>query len=466
MKKIYILLVVLVALATSCNVLDQVSPSQVATAKVFTDAAGAQSALVGLYSSMQSNYYYGGFYPLASDLYTDVSRAGGFNVTGLDEIDAYGVTTSNLLVQNMYVSMYYTIAASNGIIANVPKINDPTFTQSQKDSIMGQAYAIRAMAHFDLLRMFGEHWNTSSIYGIPVVTTEQNHSSVVARSTVAQTYQAIITDLQQAYALIPNSKPYFNEYINPVAVQALLARVYLYERDYTHAIASADSVIKDGSYSLLNSSSFSQIYTTKLSGESIFELVFNVQNQSAYNSFTYSRTAALSTEVLFLADSTMNTFFTNRAGDLRSSLVDFSPATEGQFGGLGRTQKYRGEINKDNSAYLIRMAEVYLIRAEAQGLSPGGLADLNAVRTNRGLTALTNADITTLYNDDFTAAVLDERLAEFNFEGQRMFDLARTQRRNLILNGSGLDDYTDIFPIPNREIIASNGIVIQNPGYQ
>jgi len=466
MKKIYIFLFALVAVATSCNVLDQVSPSQVATSKVFTDAAGAKSALVGLYSSMQTNYYYGGFYPLASDLYTDCIRAGGFNVTGLDEINSYSVTTSNLLVQNMYVSMYYTIATANGIIANVPQIKDPTFTQSQKDSIMGQAYAIRALAHFDLLRMFGQHWNTSSNYGIPVVTTVQDHSSIIARSTVAQTYQAIIGDLQQAYTLIPKSKPYFNEYINPVAVQALLARVYLYEGDFTHAIAAADSVIKDGSYNLLNSSSFTQIYTTKLSNESIFELVFNVQNQSSYNSFTYSRTAALSTEVLFLADSTLNTFFTKRSSDLRSSLVDFAPATEGQFGGLGRTQKYRGEINKDNSAYIIRMAEVYLIRAEAQGLTPAGLADLNAVRANRGLPALTNADMTSLYNDDFTAAILDERLAELNFEGHRMFDLARTQRRNLILNGSGPDDYTDIFPIPNREIIATNGIVVQNPGYQ
>lgn len=468
MKKIYIVLLFLIVLATSCNVLDQVSPSQVSTANVFTNAAGAESALIGLYSSMQSNYYYGGYFPLASDVYTDVSKAGGFNVTGLDEISNYGVTTSNLLVQNMYVAMYYTIATANGIIANVPGIKDPNFTQVQKGSIMGQAYAIRGMAHFDLLRMFGQHWNVNSVYGIPVVTAVQNHSDVVPRSTVAQTYQAIISDLNQAYALIPKSKPYLNEYINPDAVQALLARVYLYQDNYANAIVSADSVIKDGSFSLLGSNTFTQIYTTKLSSESVFELVFNVQNQSAYNSFTYSRTQALSTEVLFLANSTLNTFFTNRPGDLRSQLLDFNPLTEAQFGSLGRTLKYRGEINKDNPAYIIRVAEVYLIRAEAKAQSGdpnGGLADLNSVRTNRGLPAYTNADISTIYNGDFTAAVLDERFAELNFEGHRMFDLARTQRRALILSGAGPDDYTDIFPIPNRELIASNRVVVQNPGY-
>ncbi len=468
MKNKYIFLIVLISLATSCNVLDQVSPVQVATLKVFTNVAGAESALIGMYSSMQSNYYYGGYYPLLADIYSDVSKAGGFNVTALDEISSYHVTTANLLVQNMYVAIYYTIATANGIIANVPGIKDVTFTQTQRDSIRGQAYAIRGMAHFDLLRMFGEHWNMASTYGVPVVTTIQNQNSVVPRSTVAQTYAAIISDLQQAYNLIPKSKPYLNQYVNPDAVQALLARVYLYQRDYPHAIAAADSVIKDGSYSLLGSYNFTQIYSTKLSNESVFELVFNVQNQSAYNSYTFSRTQALITEVLFLADSTMNTFFTKRPNDLRSQLVDFSPTTESNFLPWGRTQKYRGEINKDNSAYLIRMAEVYLIRAEAgaaNGDLTSGLADLNSVRTSRGLPAFANADIATTYNGDFTAAVLDERFAELNFEGHRMFDLARTQRRALILKGAGVDDFTDIFPVPNRELIATKGTVVQNPGY-
>jgi hypothetical protein len=469
MKNIYISLFVLVALASSCNVLDQISPSQVSASNVFTNEAGAESALIGMYSSMQNGYYYGGLYPLTADLYADVSRAGGFNVTGLDEIDLYQVTTPNLLVQNMYVAIYNTIANANGIIANVPGIKDPSFTQPAKDSIMAQAYAVRAIAHFDLLRMFGQHWKSgSSIYGIPVITKVQDYNSVVPRSTVLETYQAIIQDLDLARTLtISKYKDYLNEYINHDAINALLARVYLYQGDYPHAAAYADSVISSGYFTLLNSGSFPQIYTTRLSNESLFELVFNVQNQSSYNSFTYSRTGALSTEVLFLADPRMNTFFTNRPNDLRTQLVDFNPATEGQFNGLGRTQKYRGEINKDNSAFIIRMAEVYLISAEARAMSndPNWLDDLNSVRTNRGLPAYVAVDITTLYGGDYMSAILDERLAELNFEGHRMFDLARTQRRALILNGSGADDYTDIFPIPNREIIASGRVVKQNPGY-
>ncbi|MBS1488934.1 MAG: RagB/SusD family nutrient uptake outer membrane protein [Bacteroidetes bacterium] len=470
MKTIYIYLFIFAVVVTSCNVLDQVSPSQVSTSTVFTNAAGAESALVGMYSSMQNSYYYGAYFPLLSDVYSDVSKAGGFNVTALDEISNYQISTGNILVQNMYVAIYYTIAAANGIIANVPGIKDPTFTQAQKDSIVGQAYAVRAMAHFDLLRTFGQHWNLSSIYGIPVVTSVQTYNSVVSRSTVAQTYQAIISDLQQANSLLPSSKPYLNAYINPDAVQALLARVYLYKKDYVNAIAAASQVISDGSFGLLGSGNFTQIYSSKLSKESVFELVFNVQNQSAYNSYTYSRTQALVTEVLFKADTTMNIFYNNHPADLRAQLVDFSAATESNFLPYGRTQKYRGEINKDNSAYIIRMAEVYLIRAEAKALSgdvPGGLADLNSVRTNRGLAAYTNTDISNLYAGDFVAAVLDERFSELNFEGHRMFDLARTQRRSLVLNGSGADDYTDIFPIPNRELVAINNssLMFQNPGY-
>ena len=125
----------------------------------------------------------------------------------------------------------------------------------------------------------------------------------------------------------------------------------------------------------------------------------------------------------------------------------------------GRTQKYRGETTKDNPAYIVRLAEMYLIYAEANGKTTG-LSTLNTLRTARGLKALKTADVST--DAAFVTAVLDERRAELNFEGHRLFDLARTQRFKSVI---GADNFRSILPIPGREIAASGGKLSQNPGY-
>jgi hypothetical protein len=246
-------------------------------------------------------------------------------------------------------------------------------------------------------------------------------------------------------------------YINPAIINALLARVYLYKKDYANAAYYATLVINDGSFSLLDQNNFQTIYTSRLNKESIFELPFTQQNQSFYNATTYARPEAASTEVLFIASQGLQAFFQNRPADLRINLLDYSSPN---FQPNGRTLKYSSDITeKDNSAYVIRIAEMYLIRAEALGRT-NGLADLNAIRTNRGLAALGPSDVP----DDptYAQAVLDENRAEFNFEGHRYFDLARTGQ---IANILGVPSTNSCFPIPLQQITASHGVVIQNPGY-
>jgi starch-binding outer membrane protein, SusD/RagB family len=457
MKKIYSILFTAV-LVSSCNVLDQVSPNDVAENKVFTSKEGAQSALIGLYNSMQSRDYYGGYYPLVADLYSDVGTDGGFNNVPLDEITTLGVSPSNIVIENTWLSIYYVVATANAIIANVAGIKDPSFEQSAKDRIKGQALAIRGLAHFDLLRMFGEHWDLSSTFGIPVITTVQTANDVVARKTVAETYAAIIADLNDAKGLIL-ADDRSQAFINPIAVTALLARVYLYKGDRGNALDEATKVIDDGTFDMLDENKFQAIYTGRFSSESLFELTFDVQNRSAYNAATYSRTDALRTEVLFLAEESLDQFFVNRPGDKRAELVDFVN-NDGSILPDGRTQKYRGEESRDNPAYIIRMAEVYLIRAEANGRIQAGIDDLNTVRTNRGLASVALADFAT--DNDFINAILDERKAELNFEGHRMFDLARTGKTNEVL---GIDAFRSIFPVPFRETVATKNVIKQNPGY-
>ena len=458
MKKIYAFLILLLA-AASCNILDQTSPNDVADDQVITSEDGANAALIGLYNSLQARDYYGGYYPLIADLYSDVGTDGGFDNVALDEISILEVTTSNIIVENTWLAIYYTIATANAIITQIDDVDDPDFTADERDHIKGQALAIRALAHFDLLRMFGEHWNSNSAYGVPVVLKVQKSSDVALRNSVAESYSAILGDLDEAAGLLL-SDDRSKEFINPMAVAGLKARVNLYAGNNAAAITAATTVIDDGAYALLDETSFTDMYTSPyLSDESIFELTFNVQNRSAFNATTFSRPEALRTEVLFLAEAAMADFFAGRPGDARADLLDF---TNNDVSILpdGRTQKYRGEENRDNPAYILRLADIYLIRAEARGLAHGGLADLNEVRTHRGLTALNSGDFAN--ETEFLEAVLDERKAELNFEGTRMFDLARTGNVNAVL---GIPAFRSIFPIPFREIVATKGLIDQNPGY-
>ena len=452
------LLIIPVLLLGACAKLNQVSPTSVPATAMFKDTTSLNEALVGLYSALEVENYYGAFYPMFSDLNSDNGISGGYNNTSLNEFGAYSVTTSNIYIQNQYVALYYTIANANAILAGeagIPATDSGTIQLLQ--SVEGQALTIRALAHFDLLRSFGYHWDTTSVYGIPVVTTVQTANQVVGRSTVAATYTAIINDLQTASGLLAGDISRNANYINPAIINALLARVYLYKKDYTHAAYYATLVINDGAFSLLDQNNFPTIYTSKLNKESIFELPFTQQNQSFYNATTYARPEAASTEVLFIASQGLQAFFQNRPADLRINLLDYSSPN---FQPNGRTLKYSGDITeKDNSAYVIRIAEMYLIRAEALGRT-NGLADLNMVMTNRGMTALSPSDVP----DDptYAQAVSDENRAEFNFEGHRYYDLARTGQ---VANVLGVPATNSCYPIPLQQITASHGLVVQNPGY-
>lgn len=454
MKTIYKLsLVILFSFWTfSCNVLDQVSPNDVENSNVFKSTTGAQSALIGLYSSLQARDYYGGYFPMLADLYSDVSVGGGFDNIALNEISDEAITPANIFVQNTYLALYYTVATANHIIEGVELVKDPTFTAEIKNSIKGQALAVRAMAHFDALRMFGQHWNNASFFGVPIVLSVQKATDLVPRSSVAQSYSAIIKDLQDALPLLDASDQ-SKQFITAYAVESLLARVFLYQGDMANALQSATNVIDANAYEMLDENNFSTIYTGRLTSESIFELSFDVQNRSSYNILTYSRDDALRTEILWLAEESLNTFFINRPGDARAALVDFDPANNDS--GIipdGRSQKYRGEETRNNPAYILRLAELHLIRAEAYGFTQEGIDELNVIRSNRGLADYQLSDFGN--KSQYIDAVMDERKAEFNFEGHRMFDLARINKTAL-----------SIFPFPQREITTSQEILAQNPGY-
>jgi hypothetical protein len=457
MKKINIFFFIsLLMLASSCQFLDESSPNNIAADEAITDAASAEAAALGLYSAMQQPGYYGESYLLASEGHTDNGVTGGYQSLSLTQLGDRAVTGANVITNDIWTAIFRVIANSNYLLEGLNQVTD--LTTEQKNQLEGQARAIRAMAHFDLLRYFGEHWNNNSAFGIPLIQSVQSITDRPNRATVAATYQFITDELTKAAAQLEASEKDIR-FVNLNTVNALLARVYLYRKDLSKAATFASKVIDSGDFALLSADAYGEVFQTRLSAESIFELAFDNQNRSGYNGATYSRDDAIRSELSYLAAKDLQDFFAARPGDVRSSLLNFDPGeNDPTIIPNGRTQKYRGEESRDNPAYVLRLAEMYLIRAEALGRS-NGLADLNTLRTQRGLAAISPAE---LPNDAaYLQAILGERRAEFNFEGHRYFDLARTQQIKAVL---GIDDFHGIMPIPNRELTVNTALK-QNPGY-
>jgi hypothetical protein len=444
----------LLSFLPSC--LDESSPNFLDAEETIIDGASAEAAVIGLYSAMQQPGYYGDAYLLTSEGHTDNASTGGYQNLSLDQIGHREVTGANVISENIWTAIYRVIANANQVLKFLPEIDD--LESGQKNHLEGEARAIRALAHFDLLRYYGEHWNMSSSAGIPIIQTPQALKDQPSRATVLASYQFIISEMTKAAGLMDQQIKY-KAFININTMNALLARIYLYRGDNEKAVEYATKVIASGDFQLLDAAKYQDVFRSKLNAESIFELLFDSQNRSGYNGSTYSRTDALRSELNYMASKNLEDFFKGRAGDVRGSLLNFS--TDGNDATIlpdGRTQKYRGETTRDNSAFIIRYAEMFLIRAEALG-SIKGLADLNFLRQKRGLSVLSPNQVSS--SEDFLQAVFNERRAELNFEGHRYFDLARKRRIKSVLN---IEDFRSIFPIPNREIIANPNIK-QNPGY-
>jgi hypothetical protein len=446
-------------LVASCGILDHTSPNDIEVADAITSVEGAESALLGCYSALQNRAYYGGQYLLMGEALADNATTGGYQIISLNQLSERAVTPVNQYVSEAWIAIYRVVANTNYLLAAIPKLKGDAI---KLQKIEGQAQVIRALAHFDALRYFGEHWNTNSPNGIPVVKTVQTINDQPARASVADCYKFIIDELLAAAPKLNTNDPEAVQFINSFTAQALLARAYLYQGNKNAAAAAADKVLANRSfYTLFDSKDYPSVFSSRATAESIFELAFDTQNRSEYNGFTYARPEAVRPELFYVASKSLDDFFKTRPTDVRAQLLDFNPANnDNSIVPDGRTQKYRGEVSRDNPAYILRVAEMHLIRAEALGRLGGGLDVLNGLREKRGLGKITPGEVTT--DASFLKFILDERRAEFNFEGHRYFDLARTRQYK---TQTGAADFRSILPIPAREITASGGKLIQNTGY-
>ncbi|MDW3212035.1 MAG: RagB/SusD family nutrient uptake outer membrane protein [Reichenbachiella sp.] len=442
-KYIYILL--LTVMAMSCDVLDQEPQSSVATSEAIVDLQSAESAVNGLYDAMQDGDLYGGRGILATEMLAENSAATGFQAFWA-ELESGSVTPSNFHFEDYWVSAYHAINSANAIISAVPKVDG--IEEEDQNRMLGTAYFFRAYTFFDLLRQHGEFFDNASEFGIPVPLEPSLEVKETPRSTVAASYQQITDDLTDAIALLENQNDRF--YASKAAAQALMARVALYQGDYTTAASMASDVIGNSTYNLADD--YNEVFTTEGADESIMELNFiALDDPNAWSIEMYTTPPEVA-----VSDGLVD-FLTTSGNAERGLLFE-------EIDGYNRCAKYgRAREDEGTNTILFRLSEMYLIRAEALAMQTGGtpddaLPDLNAVRNRAGLTNLSSF----VSDDAMVTALLNERRAEFAFEGHYWFDMVRLGRFESI---TGRAAFRGVNPIPQREMNITNDVMVQNPGY-
>ncbi|TKB97791.1 RagB/SusD family nutrient uptake outer membrane protein [Pedobacter cryophilus] len=422
----------------------------------FNSANNIRAGINAVYSGLQSVNYYGLRYQVMADLGADnLSHVGTF--PSFAQISNKSILTDNAEVTNMYNSIYSAINIANLVIAAVPNISDPTLVN---DNALAELRTLRALMYFDLLRYWGGSKNGyGKADGVGVSlkltpTSSLTEAAPIARSTEAQVYTAILADLDFAIGVstFANKQSSVNR-IGKDYANSLKARIQLYRGQYAEAEALSTAVITSARYPMVSTANYGTMWSAKNSSESIFELEFNSADQSQLAFFYYTTTLGGRNEIS--SSTALNDV--HEVGDVRKS-INYSTVAP-----LAKTRKITRIATGDDNVILLRSAELYLIRAEARlrKATPdiiGGLADLNVVRERAGLTPLISLSSTVILD-----AILAERRVELAHEGHRLFDLRRYDKTGTALGIS--EPFRNLWPIPQREVLTSGNIIVQNDLY-
>ena len=450
----------------SCESQLEILPEDsVASNTVFNSFATINGTVVGIYSKNQSGDLNGMAQLMGDFMADDVGFVGSF--PSLQEIDQYTTLATNASIDNIWLDGYELIGAANNVIVNLPAVTDVTgLDGATKAQFIAEAKFLRAVTYFQLVNLFAQPYQIAQggNLGVPLPLQPFEGGDIsefqLERSTVNEVHAQIEQDLMDAAATLPASN---GTRAASGAATALLARLYLYREQWSQAAAMANQVIASGNYSLAANYDFFD--NNPGSSENIFVVVNTPSDgpqeatgsDEVYVNF-YNPSPGGRGDAPFSQD--LIDTFAAEAGDRR-----FDELSAAAFDAGGNdtffTTKYPDIVNNASDGMVLRITEMYLIRAEANlrgGTSVGDtpLNDVNLLRARAGLGNLGAADL---------GAILLERRKELCFEGHRRMDLLRN---NLNLRpGGGAQSAPGadkvIFPIVEDET-TNNPNITQNPG--
>lgn len=485
--KIAVALVILAFSGTSCEDFLESKPiSQIGETDFFKTESDFRQAVAGAYNALGQVYSGNGYYSLLVDLRSDNTTELGPGGGGNDakrNIDEFRETTDNEHLTAFWQTSYVLIARTNSILA---RIDASPVSDNMKKQFTGEASALRALAYFNLVRLWG---------GVPLVTepvTDIDASYKVGRASVQEVYAQIETDLVKAQGMLPATYSAAEAgKITKGAAESLLGQVYLTQKKYAEAVAEFKKVVAAGTYSLLPV--YANLYKAAQQGNA--EAVLQVQYRTMSNGLgsnlpnhfapTGSQGILIPTGGAYgFNQPTEDIAAAYKEGDVRRNNIGDGYTLAGNFVAAkyvrGYVERETGGGNADSGAdwYVIRYADVLLNYAEAineanKAPNADAYAAINLVRKRAGLT-----DLSGLTYDTFKAAVYEEERLESPFEGHRWFDLLRTGRAMEVMNsklsGPGkptvgvstpIKPYQLLYPIPTLVVTTSSPAVTQNDGY-
>ncbi len=432
---------------------------QLTTHKVFSDSAAAESAVMGLYSRISygnSNQVFYGFATLCPALSADELR----RTTALPQEDEFtdnAIMVDNVTNYTIWRTAYSQIYHINSLLEQLAVTT--VMSEVYRHQLMGELRFMRGLHYFYLTNLYG---------AVPLALSSDYRLNAALSRTVSDTiYKQVIADLKYAESILKPEYPSAARVrVNKWAASALLARVYLYYGEWEAATLHASSVIGSSMYQL----------------ESL-ETAFKANSREAILSFYPSVITTINTwdgsRFIPASGTTRPTYeLTNQllgafeAGDLRSTVWVGKSIVSGTVYTYPHKYKVRlAANNTDKSEYtiLLRLAELYLIRAEAlvqQGKLHEAIADIDQIRKRADLPLLA-AIRPAITLQELQDAIQHERQVELFAEwGHRWFDLKRTSRAEAVLLSikTGFKPTALLYPIPQQDILV-NPFLDQNMGY-
>ncbi|HBI81029.1 MAG TPA: hypothetical protein DDY04_03545 [Bacteroidales bacterium] len=479
MKKVIIGLFGVLLLASCEDFLVEEPKLSQSTEITLSTFEGLNKAVAGAYGPLASTTWYGPGFVLDAELRSgNGKRPTQSQYTSGRYTTPYELSYSASATSGLWGFAYYVISAANNVMDNLEgKAGVGGITQQQVDNLKAECLFLRALSHFDLVRLYAQPYTYAKtsdpdLPGVPYVF-HTDPAGKPPRDKVVDVYNYIVTDLLEADSLMSDDyqrlggiDPY--AYATKPAVQALLSRVYLYMGEWQNAADYATKVINNSKFRLWTKEEYKDVWGQDV--PSTGEVIFEIYGDKANSYDGYWEGPAYMTSPDGYADVAASNDLVNLYDpeDVRGELFRGVSDVPNLFW----TLKYpgKGKATPDlNNVIVIRLSEMYLNRAEAiaNGASVAGrnaLDDINAVVVNRGETPYTGVTL----DDIFT-----ERRKELAFEGHLWFDYARTQRPMVRIDYTATNkenqnipfpDYRWALPISNSEIDANPNLV-QNEGY-
>lgn len=400
-----------------------------------TTAEQLESFVRGTYLKMRATNYLGNKYRATGQIHTDETYSTTFSGRNTD-FATYSLLSTSADPEDIWYAIGQTIGNANIVINSSDNLtyggtaNAQALTQVKY--LKGQAYALRAQALFDLLKLYGQEYSGGSL-GV-VVPLVYNPNAQQARSTVAETRAQIESDFQAALDNLGDptkisDKTYSDKtYLNPYSVKALMSRYYLYKGDYAKVIQYAGDVINSGKFSVIPASELALSFTKDNAANSVFELAVGINGASGTNSYANLLNSTGYKNIAVLPD----VYNSYENDDVRKKLIVQGAVRSGQSAYF-LNGKF-SDINGNSNIKVIRYEEVLLNAAEAEiqaGNSTNALNYYNMIRKARGLVAASSVTLD---------LIKKERTLELIGEGLRYWDLLRWNSIIPYYNKNGVRD--------------------------